>query len=111
MSQGRNKLTTESWRTSALRGAVCIGLALALGSATVPAFSHGSHNDDDDHVVRTDNGSVRGFKKNGVYTFLGIPFAAPPVGNLRWRPPAPAEKWKGTLDATKYGNTCPQVTT
>ena len=36
--------------------------------------------------------------------------ACGPVGNLRWRPPAPVEKWQGTLDATTYGNTCPQVT-
>ena len=43
-------------------------------------------------------------------TFLGIPYAAPPVGNLRWRPPQPVKKWKDTLDATKYANTCPQVT-
>ena len=41
---------------------------------------------------------------------LGIPYAAPPVGNLRWRPPAPVKKWSDTLDATKPGNSCPQVT-
>ena len=110
MSQGCKKFTTGSWRPSALHGAFCIGLALAIGSAIVPAFAHGSH-DDDGPVVRTDKGSVRGFKKNGVYQFLGIPYAAPPVGNLRWRPPAPVGNWKGTRDATQFGNTCPQVTT
>jgi para-nitrobenzyl esterase len=45
-----------------------------------------------------------------VNRFLGIPYAAPPVGNLRWRPPQPVKRWKDTLDATKYANTCPQVT-
>ena len=91
---------------------LCSVLAIGLGT-TASAFAHGDHDDDDDrddHVVRTVEGPVRGFKKNGVETYLGIPYAAPPVGNLRWRPPAPVKKWKDTLDATKYANTCPQVT-
>ena len=50
-----------------------------------------------------------GFVKNGVNTFLGIPYAAPPVGALRWMPPAPAEH-HALLDATEFANTCPQVT-
>jgi para-nitrobenzyl esterase len=65
---------------------------------------------DDGPVVSTADGRVRGIVKNGVNIFLGIPYAAPPVGDLRWRPPAPARKWQGTLDATAYGSTCPQVT-
>ncbi len=40
--------------------------------------------------------------------FVGIPYAAPPVGNLRWKPPEPAAKWKGTRDATKFGPSCLQ---
>jgi len=46
-----------------------------------------------------------------VYQFLGIPYAAPPVGDLRWRPPPAVKAWRGVLDATKYGNICAQVTT
>lgn len=61
-------------------------------------------------VINTQNGPIRGLVKHGVFRFLGIPYAAPPVGNLRWRPPQPAKPWHGILDATKYGNTCPQVT-
>ena len=38
-----------------------------------------------------------------VYTFLGIPYAQPPVGELRFRPPQPAQLWSGCRDATKYG--------
>jgi para-nitrobenzyl esterase len=45
-----------------------------------------------------------------VNVFLGIPYAAPPVGKLRWRPPEPAQAWEGVLDASQYANTCPQVT-
>ena len=48
-------------------------------------------------------------RKNGVNKFLGIPYAAPPVGDLRWMPPAPAAH-HALLDATEFANTCPQVT-
>jgi para-nitrobenzyl esterase len=61
-------------------------------------------------IVQTSDGPVRGFVKEGVRTFLGIPYAAPPVGDLRWMPPEPPAP-HGLLDATEFGNTCPQVTT
>ncbi|MBV8614822.1 MAG: carboxylesterase family protein [Acetobacteraceae bacterium] len=53
---------------------------------------------------------MQGFVKDGVTEFLGIPYAAPPVGGLRWQPPQPHAPWTQTLDATKFGNTCPQIT-
>ena len=59
-------------------------------------------------VVRTHEGDVQGVAHNGVGTFLGIPYAAPPVGDLRWRPPREVEPWTQTLAATKFGNSCPQ---
>ena len=62
-------------------------------------------------LVQTNRGPVRGFVKNGVNTFLGIPYAAPPVGTLRWRPPQPHARWRRPLNATAYGRTCPQITT
>jgi para-nitrobenzyl esterase len=49
-----------------------------------------------------------GFAKNEV-AFLGVPFAAPPVGELRWKPPQDPEKWSGTRKATEFGATCPQL--
>jgi len=61
--------------------------------------------------VSTSEGPVRGFVKSGVNTFLGIPYAAAPVGRLRWRPPERHARWHRTLDATEYGPTCAQVTT
>lgn len=61
-------------------------------------------------LVQTSRGPVRGFVKHGVDTFLGIPYAAPPVGRLRWRPPQPHARWQRPLNATAYGPTCPQVT-
>ena len=61
--------------------------------------------------VVTADGPVEGVSKNGVSQFLGIPFAKPPVGDLRWRPPQPVEKWDGVRKADKFGPTCAQVTT
>ncbi len=83
---------------------------LVAGIASAPAFAHNDDDRDRGPVVNTTNGSVRGFSSGGVYRFLGIPYAAPPIGNLRWRPPAPVEKWRDTRDATRFGNPCPQVT-
>ncbi|MEP9383772.1 carboxylesterase/lipase family protein [Nocardioides cheoyonin] len=56
--------------------------------------------------VRTDTGVVRGFRDQGVDTFRGIPYAAPPVGALRWQPPQPHARWRGVLETTSYGPRC-----
>ena len=53
-------------------------------------------------------GPVEGVQEGDVAIFRGIPFAAPPVGELRWRPPAPLETWEGVRDATAPGAICPQ---
>lgn len=62
-------------------------------------------------VVHTSKGAIQGFISDDVAEFLGIPYAQPPVGALRWRPPQPAAYWSGLLKATAYGPTCAQVTT
>ncbi len=58
--------------------------------------------------VKTDAGMVEGKDDGAVRAFLGIPYAAPPVGDLRWKPPVPAAKWKGVLKATEFGSHCMQ---
>ena len=60
-------------------------------------------------TVTIDTGKLKGAVQDGVLSFKGIPFAAPPVGDLRWRPPQPAEKWSGVRDATAYGHDCMQL--
>ena len=59
-------------------------------------------------VVATSHGPVRGCVKNRMRQFLGIPYAAPPVDHLRWRPPIPPPAWSEPLDAVAFGNVCAQ---
>ena len=59
-------------------------------------------------VAETTGGQVSGTRDRGVHVFRGIPYGSPPVGRLRFRPPVPAERWDGVLDAAGYPPSCPQ---
>jgi para-nitrobenzyl esterase len=58
-------------------------------------------------VVTTKLGLLKGEYQDGIGVFRGIPYAAPPVGALRWAPPQPAARWEGARDASKFGADCP----
>lgn len=73
-------------------GMVALGLSSVAAAATV-------------HVAQ---GDLRGTRDGGVESFKGVPFAAPPVGALRWRPPQPAPAWSGVRDASHYAPACLQ---
>ena len=60
-------------------------------------------------VVETTTGKVEGFEKDGLSVFLGIPFAAPPVGDCRWLPPRPVEPWTGVKETMSFVATAPQI--
>jgi para-nitrobenzyl esterase len=60
-------------------------------------------------VVKTAHGELRGSVADGVHAFLGVPYAAPPAGPDRLRPPQPVRPWDGVRDATRYGPGVPQV--
>lgn len=59
-------------------------------------------------VVRTESGELQGVAGDGIVSYKGIPFAAPPVGDLRWRPPQPAAHWTGVRQAAEFGADCMQ---
>jgi carboxylesterase type B/inosine-uridine nucleoside N-ribohydrolase len=59
-------------------------------------------------IVQTTGGAVAGSEGN-VRAFKGIPYAAPPIGSLRWRPPQPPVPWQGVRDASRFGEDCEQV--
>lgn len=64
----------------------------------------------DDLTIKTEKGKIHGKRSDDgqVRTFLGVPYAAPPVGQLRWKVPQPAEKWKGMRETTSFGSRCMQ---
>jgi para-nitrobenzyl esterase len=78
-----------------------VAAAVAASTVTTPAAIS--------DPVKTDSGQLAGETlKSGVRVFKGIPFGAPPVGNLRWREPQPVAKWQGVRDARAFGSPCMQ---
>lgn len=74
-----------------------LALALLIMGASPPA-----------PVVETAAGAVQGVRSGGVEAFLGLAYAAPPVGPLRWRAPQPVARWPGVRDAAQFGPICAQ---
>src|SRR5437879_13298422 len=60
-------------------------------------------------VVSVESGAISGEPGGAVSIFRGIPYAAAPIGALRWRPPQPAASWTGVRPATRFGPACPQA--
>ncbi len=60
-------------------------------------------------VVETKSGGLEGIIERDIHVFKGVPYAAPPMGDLRWLPPQPLESWKGIRPATDYGFVAPQT--
>ena len=80
-------------------GLIGLATSMSLGTVGLPQSAP---------VVRVDGGELQGVAAEGVVSFKGIPFAAPPVGDLRWRPPQPAAKWTGVRQAAEFGEDCMQ---
>ena len=60
-------------------------------------------------VVSVTGGQIRGAALGGGAVFKGIPFAAPPTGERRWREPMAVQPWSGVRDVTRFGAICPQA--
>jgi len=77
-------------------------------SLLISAGACGCAGQTNDASIRTSEGPIAGSTEDGVRAFKGIPYAAPPVGNLRWKPPQPATPWKEVRSATAYAPICIQ---
>ncbi len=71
--------------------------------ATVIMFAAGLAFAQQPTPIKVEEGLLQGTFEDGLTVYKGIPFAAPPVGDLRWRPPQPAAKWEGVREANKFG--------
>lgn len=98
----RSEMTSHGLRRAAV---LCALSALFVLSALARV---GAAEPTDDAVVRTDAGSVRGTVTDDARIFQGLPYAAPPVGALRWTAPQPVQPWSGVRDATRPASPCPQ---
>ena len=84
-------------------------IASALLSFLLPTMAKAQLNDESVHPkVETAQGWLEGRHDSGVRAFLGIPFAQPPVGALRWVAPQPPASWEGTRQADTFGPRCMQ---
>jgi para-nitrobenzyl esterase len=79
-----------------------VGIFFAVAALTLPAAMKSQ-------TVSTEYGPVQGATAEGVASYKGIPYAAPPVGALRWRAPQTPAKWTAPFSATSYGHDCMQL--
>ena len=96
-----------------VHAAAAIALALAAGAAfgqaqraADPAAAPSPANGP---IVKIRQGEAQGIVADGVTVFKGLPFAAPPLGDLRWRDPKPPAKWSGVRAANAFSSTCAQA--
>ncbi len=85
-------------------------LAIAVpGAAGAQARRARARTVPESDVVRVEQGLVRGSREGDVVVYRDVPFAAPPVGPLRWLPPEPPAPWQSVRDASEFGPPCPQL--
>src|SRR5262245_1099286 len=85
-----------------------IGVGFVIAAALVAACKE-PPDIHDPLLIGTNNGTVRGLEQNGTRAWLGIPYAAPPVGVMRFRPPARPQRWSEPRDTVAVGPQCPQT--
>lgn len=79
--------------------------------ATLAIVSHADVYREGRPIIVVKNGPLQGVEKHDMVAFKNIPYAAPPIGTLRWRPPQPVLAWDNVRDASQFGEACPQIDT
>jgi para-nitrobenzyl esterase len=95
----------SSEAAAAMEGRPNIHMPGELGMGPAPRVRKKSSNP----AIVTEDGPLKGIVAPDINEYLGIPYAAPPVGEQRWMPPQPHGRWHGVLKATETGNACPQL--
>ncbi len=95
LRQTQKRVGIAVW-VATLFAAIVTGTPVAIASASDP-------------VIVTESGRLQGTVGTQMIQYLGIPYAAPPEGSLRWTPPQPFGKWTGIFQAIKAGSDCPQI--
>jgi para-nitrobenzyl esterase len=85
----------------AMRALLAVAAAATIGLSSVAAAATPA-------PVRIQTGWIRGTEEHGLTVYRGVPFAAPPIGPLRWRPPQPPSAWSGVRDADRFAPACMQ---
>ena len=85
-----------------LNSALCTFGAALFSLVLSPAAAHAQ-------VIYTDAGKINGQTENGISSWKGVPFAQPPVGDLRWRAPQPVNHWDGVREADEFASDCMQT--
>jgi para-nitrobenzyl esterase len=96
--------TSAHMRSMVVERPLCLilaGIFVALFFSSRTAFAA--------RAIVTDQGPLKGLAVSGENEYLGIPYAAPPVGNLRWLPPQPPARFKGLFHATQFASRCTQL--
>ena len=94
-----------------LKNCLCIAIGFVLGTSIALGAESAMKRCavDGPDIACTEQGAVRGVVEGDLLAFKGLPYAQPPVGDLRWRSPAPPSTWEGTRDAKQFGAICPQI--
>ncbi|WP_037494597.1 carboxylesterase/lipase family protein [Sphingobacterium deserti] len=89
---------------------IMVAMSLICSTVACAQSNDAQNNVSDRPIINTVSGRLQGSHEGNVEVFRGIPYAAPPVGDLRWRAPQPVSAWEGIRDASKFCDECAQFT-